>query len=79
MALSGIKRKNKEVKEITKLAGYELGSNIRSKVNEQFEITGNKLNRWQEVIGRKTTSGIVILLWLTSFLYFLYTLLTVII
>ncbi|GLU56511.1 hypothetical protein Dfri01_59720 [Dyadobacter frigoris] len=79
MNLSGIKRKNKEVKEITKLAGYELGSNIRSKVNEQFEITGNKLNRWQEVIGRKTTSGIVILLWLTSFLYFLYTLLTVII
>ena len=72
------KYKEKE-EDDPKSAGYELGFTIREKLNNQFQTAGNKLNSWQDIAGKKTTSAIVIMLWLISFCYFLYSFLSVII
>lgn len=79
MILNNFKRKDKTPADEKQLSGYKLGSTIREKIDAQFQITGNKLNSWQDIIGKKTTSGIVIFLWVTSFCYFLYSILSVII
>lgn len=78
MKINEILKKPRLEKENEPLPGFQLGSDIRKKIDEKFLLTGNILNDWQLKIGIKTTSVIVVLIWLTAFIYFLLVLLNVI-
>lgn len=78
MKINGIIKKTRLEKENEPLPGFELGVNIRKRVDEKLLLTGNILNDWQLKIGIKTTSVIVVLIWLAAFIYFLLILLNVI-
>lgn len=78
MKINEILKKPRLEKENEPLPGFELGADIRKRIDEKFLLTGNILNDWQLKIGIKTTSVIVVLIWLTAFIYFLLILLNVI-
>ena len=65
-------------KEGPKLSGYDIGYSLRKSTEEKFSKAGEKLNTWQELVGRRTTSAIVIFIWVTALCYFIYSLSTVI-